>query len=264
MIENGNTPSCGGIGVDMKKALWVTSYSSGSHTRLIDHCTEAGISLVCIRTTSADLAGAIQKFSANNIEVYGWRWPAVLPGPHHAPHYYAKDEATYVAQTLIPAGLAGYIVDPESDGPGEVDDWNDAKHRQLAKDFCARIREAAPPGFHFGTTSGCEYPRNHSRIPWSEFVAASDALYPQTYWQSAAHGPVHGGTPLSSFGRGRAAWESIANGRPIIAIGGEISKASALEIREFGDLIRGRQEVAHFYADSSATPPAVLKAIGSI
>ncbi|MET0382498.1 MAG: hypothetical protein ABW032_03650 [Burkholderiaceae bacterium] len=250
----------------MKKALWVTSFGSGDFDRLLDHAMEAGVRLLCIRTTSKALPNFIEKFKEHGIDVYGWRWPAVVPGPHSAPHYFAAQEADYVATTLIPAKLAGYIVDPESDGPGQVDDWNDEKHDALARDFCSRIRKAAEKveGFHFGVTSGCEYPVNHKRIPWGAFVEAADAVYPQTYWRNSGSTAVHGGTPASSYDRGLAAWSRIARGKPVVAIGGELGSATPQEIRDFGNLVRDRQEVVHFYADSSATPPAIIKAIASI
>jgi hypothetical protein len=246
----------------MKKALWVTSFSAGSLDRLVDHCSEAGISILCIRTTSSALPKAISGFNKHGIAVYGWRWPAVVPD--RVPHHFATDEASYVVKTLIPAGLAGYIVDPESDGPGQVDDWNDTRHAQLASDFCAQIRAAAPEVFHFGTTSGCEYPRNHGQIPWAQFVEASDALYPQTYWRSDTNGSVHGGTPASSYALGQAAWGTIARGKPIVAMAGEIATALPQEILAYGELVKDNQEVAHFYADSPTMSPAVLKAIGSV
>lgn len=248
----------------MKKALWVTSFNSGAIDRLLDHCSEAAVELLCIRTTSSALPDAIGRFAEHGIDVYGWRWPAVVSGQHSAPHYFAKDEADYVANTLIPAGLAGYIVDPESDAPGDVDDWNDARHADLAAEFCKRIRDASTPGFHFGITSGCEYPRNHRHIPWTQFVAASDALYPQVYWRSSSSGAVHGGTPTSSYQRALGAWEAIANGKPIIAIGGELGLALPREIQEFGDLVRDKQDIAHFYSDFSDASPAVLKAISTV
>ncbi len=248
----------------MDKALWLTSFNGADVDRLLDHCAEAGVTLLCIRTTSSALPGAIASFAKQGIRVYGWRWPAVAPGPHTAPNYYALDEAAYVAGTLIPAGLAGYVVDPESDGPGQVDDWNDAAHAGLATEFCARIRAAAPAGFHLGVTSGCEYPRNHAQIPWTSFVAAADALYPQTYWRISTGDIVHGGTPSSSVAAGMAAWSRIAAGKPIVAIGGELDSVLPQEIRDFGALIAGKQAVAHFYADSQQTSPAILKAIGAL
>jgi hypothetical protein len=247
----------------MDKALWVVSFKAGDFDRLLDHANEANVTLLCIRTTSSALPAAIQQFGKHGVRVYGWRWPAVVPGPHSAPHYFAMDEAAYVVQTLLPAGLAGYIVDPESDGPGQVDDWNDATHAALAKQFCAQIRQAAPASFHFGVTSGCEYPTNHSRIPWKEFVAAADALYPQTYWRTGAV-PLHGGTPMSAYQRGTSSWSMIAQGKPIVAIGGELGAVTPQEIRDFGNLIGGKQPVAHFYCDSASTSPATLKAIASL
>lgn len=249
----------------MKRALWITSLNSGAIDGIIDRSSEAGVGLLCIRTTSSALPRAINAFKKRGLQVYGWRWPAVKPGPHSAPHYFAEDEAAYVAKVLIPEGLDGYIVDPESDGPGEIDDWNDTKHTALATGFCAQIRDAAPATFHFGVTSGCEYPINHTRIPWTAFVSYADALYPQTYWRSSTSGSILGGTPASSFTRGIAAWSKIANGKPIVAMAGELTVALPQEIREFGNLARAhKQDIAHFYADASGLSSAVIKAIATV
>jgi hypothetical protein len=245
----------------MQKALWLTAYGSGDFDKVLDRAHEAEATLLCIRTTSSALPAAIPKFRQKGISVYGWRWPAVVNKPYTAPHYFAMAEAEYVVSTLLPAGLDGYIVDPESDGPGQVDDWNDSQHIQLAIDFCAAIRDAAKPGFHFGVTSGCQYPTNHSKIPWAAFVAAADALYPQTYWRTG-HTPLHGGTPAAALAQGMTSWSTIAMGKPIVAIGGEIASVLPAEITDFGALILEKQSVAHFYADSAT--PAVLKAIAAI
>jgi hypothetical protein len=94
--------------------------------------------------------------------------------------------ADYVASVLIPAGLDGYIVDPESDKAGDNNDWNQTSLAPIAKEFCSTIRTAAQgKPFLFGTTSGCIYPSPQEKpnIPWSEFFGASDALYPQCYWR---------------------------------------------------------------------------------
>jgi hypothetical protein len=246
----------------MKKALWVESFGSGDFDRLLDHAQEADASLLCIRTTSSALPQAIPKFKAHQITVYAWRWPAVKDQPYKAPHYFADREAEYVVEKLIPAGLDGYIVDPESDRAGDPNDWNDSSHHDLAVRFCSTIRSAAPAGFHFGTTSGCEYPRNHAKIPWAAFVAASDALYPQAYWRNSK-GILHGGTPASSLALAKAAWSKIANGKPLIAMAGELDVALPQEVKDFCDLVRNDQGIAHFYVDSATTTGTILRAISA-
>ncbi len=256
----------------MEKALWDTSLESGNLGTLLKHARDTGCKLVCIRTTSSILPKAIAQFTAAGISVYGWRWPAVKQKLYHAPHYYALDEAHYVAKALIPAGLAGYIADPESDGAGQDNDWNSAEHAPLARAFCKQIKDAAPAGFHFGVTSGCEYPTGAPNIPWANFVAASDALYPQTYWRwldpkTGKPGPIHGGAPATAYARGVASWKTIAAGKPIIAIGGEIgvlSAAEAGELGQFAQLVVGHQPIVHFFSDSAAVDPTVLKAIAAL
>lgn len=256
----------------MKKALWETSMSKGSIDDTIKLATTVGADLVCIRTTSAALPAAIPLFHKHGIKVYGWRWPAVKPKQYNAPHYYALAEAGYVAGTLIPAGLDGYIVDPESDGAGEDDDWNSAAHKDLATQFCSIIKTAAAgSAFHFGVTSGCQYPTNHKQIPWAAFVEASDALYPQTYWRhidgkTKQPADVHGGTPAESLERATKSWSTIAAGKPLVAIGGEIGVLGDRpgDIKTFADLVANKQEFVHFYAASASTPPAVLDRIAKL
>src|SRR5271169_1520433 len=139
--------------------------------------------------TTLVLSGAIRRFHDKNIKVYAWRWPAVRQVETDSPHHYAIDEAEYVVETLIPAGLDGYIVDPESDSGRSLDDWNKSSLAPLARSFCDTIKAGAAAAgvdhFRFGVTSGCNYPSHAGKpdIPWSEFIGASDAVYPQTYWR---------------------------------------------------------------------------------
>jgi hypothetical protein len=141
-------------------------------------------------------------------------------------------EAKFVAEQCIPAGLDGYIVDPESDKKGDINDWNDKKHAQLAKDFCAVIKKAAGGRkFMFGTTSGCAYPdpTGKPNIPWAEFFPPSDSLYPQCYWRwTNSNGEVkniNGGTPDKAIDRALPAWKPKSLGKPIIPMAGEIDLA---------------------------------------
>jgi hypothetical protein len=184
--------------------------------------------------------------------------------------------ADYVASVLIPAGLDGYIVDPESDKAGDNNDWNQTSLAPIAKEFCSTIRTAAQgKPFLFGTTSGCIYPSPQGKpnIPWSEFFGASDALYPQCYWRMTVekHGKdvpldINGGTPAKAIARGMPAWKARANGQPIIPMAGEIDLNTAAEIAQYGqELKQSNLDEAHFYADIAdplkGVPPAVLGAI---
>src|SRR3954451_1745395 len=255
----------------LTKVIWTVAMDQAGEARLLQHAQTARAQIVCIRTTNSRLGDAIGRFLQQNIKVYGWRWPAVKPTPTSTTHYYAADEAAFVAQQLIPAGLDGYIVDPESDAAGAVNDWNDTSHAPLARAFCKTIKDAAPAGFHFGITSGCVYPRldNRPHIPWAEFVAASDALYPQTYWRMRdQHGQIkdiNGGSPDSAIDRGLDAWGRIAAHKPIVAMAGELELVTADELAAYGirTLHEGMAE-AHFYADSGEVPAGNLTAIAYI
>jgi hypothetical protein len=226
---------------------------------------------VCIRTSSPLLQTSIGYFHALGIKVFGWRWPAVVP-THSPPFYSAMDQANYVAHQLIPAGLDGYIVDPESDNDGGVNDWqrHDINGAQLAQAFCTTIKTAAAASGHpflFGTTSGCTYPTSQPGIPWGPFFAASDRVYPQTYWRARnKHDDpvnVHGGAPQSSMAMGLAAYAGAH--KPMMPMAGEIDCATPLEIAQYGALLaqHGITE-GHFYEFNHNVPPPVLAAIQAL
>jgi hypothetical protein len=249
----------------MTKVLWAVSMKTqAAKARILANAKAIGATHVCIRTDNVLLAGAIKPFHAAGLKVYGWRWPAVTPGPHTAAHYYAMDEAHHVTTVLMPAGLDGYIADIESDGPAHPDnDWDNASHATLAHDFCTAIKGAAPPGFHFGVTSGCRQPTGNPHIPWSVFAAAADALYPQAYWRAALDaGPtaIHGGSPAASHAKAKAAWGPIAAGKPLHCMAGEVHLATAAEIAAYGATLAAG-EARHFYCDDPAVTPALLAAM---
>lgn len=260
-----------------RKVLWIVSLEDdGDEAAFAQHAAAAGIDTVCIRTDSPQLPGIIGRYHQKQLKVWAWRWPGVVPS--HTGTYFALRQADYVASKLIPAGLDGYIVDPESDGPGN-NDWNDTSLAPLARQFCATIKQAARAQgrpFLFGTTSGCIYPSPQGKpdIPWDEFFGASDALYPQCYWRMSTGARVidiNGGTPTKAIARGMPAWKNRLNGtsRPIIPMAGEIDQVTAADIAEYGrQLQQSNISEAHFYADIAdphkSVPAAVLAAIKAL
>lgn len=253
-----------------RKILWIVGMTNQAvENRLRAHALAIGADGVCIRTTNASLPGAIGRFHAAGLKVYGWRWPAVVPtsGPNH---YNAVKEAQYVAAHLIPGGLDGYIADPESDAGSANNDWNRPGLAQLAHDYCHIIRQAAGPQFAFGVTSGCIYPTNRPNIPWAEFVAASHALFPQTYWR-ARLGPagaptdINGGTPAEAIARGIQSWAAIAHGKPVIPMAGEIDVCTPQELTAYGNRVKqlGINQF-HFYADLANVSQNRLAAMAAI
>jgi hypothetical protein len=262
-----------------RKVLWVVSMDNDQDEQLFaEHVDAAGIDTVCIRTTSPRLPAAIDRFHTAGKKVWAWRWPGIDPDQPTAkgPHYFAQLEADFVADHLIPAALDGYIVDPESDHAGDVNDWNDRRHAQLAMDFWARIKAKASPRFMFGTTSGCAYPSPAGKpnIPWAEFFGPSAALYPQCYWRMSVWDKVqkkdvpvdiNGGTPTRAIARGMSAWNQASMGKPVVPMAGEIDLATVAEIQEYGAQLRQLNlNEAHFYADLPAVKPEVLAAIKAL
>jgi len=256
------------------KVLWAVSMTAAQEATLAAHAKAAGANAVCIRTSNTRLAGAIGRFHALGIKVYGWRWPAAKP-IDSASHYYALDEADFVAGQLIPQGLDGYIADIESEADGRVNDWNNASFGPLATTFCSKIKTAAAAAglgaFRFGLTSGCAYPdlKMRPNIPWAQFGGASNLLLPQTYWRwtnGENHvEPINGGSPDAAITKGVDSWARIAAGKAIVPMAGELDVITAAEIAGYGARMAalGHDEL-HFYADANKIDPANLAAIAAL
>jgi hypothetical protein len=101
-----------------RKFLWIVNMNTdAAEKQFSKHALAIDATGVCIRTSSTRLPDAIKRFHDLGIKVYAWRWP---PSSNAG----AMKEADNVASNFIPAGLDGYIVDPESDGPGH---WSTTK-----------------------------------------------------------------------------------------------------------------------------------------
>lgn len=207
--------------------------------------------------------------------VYAWRWPAVRAQPQSSTHYYAIDEATYVAQTLIPLKLDGYIVDAESDPGSAVNDWNSGALAGLAGQFCSIITAAAEmaglASFKLGLTSGCNYPSAAGRpnIPWNAFSDAVDTLYPQCYWRwtnpsTGEPQNINGGTPSAAIKTGLAAWTPIAAGKPVIPMAGELNVLTPGELSAYATTALSLGDELHFYTDDTSVSDATMQLIYSL
>jgi hypothetical protein len=114
-----------------RKVLWIVNMNTdASETTFAKYALASGANTVCIRTISKRVLGAIARFKDLGMSVYAWPWPSVVPTR-------TRTKADLVAKELIPAGVDGYTVDPESDGPGP-NDWNQDGLDDLAADSAAR------------------------------------------------------------------------------------------------------------------------------
>jgi hypothetical protein len=232
----------------MRKILWIVD---GDKEGLLDRANYIRAQAVCVRTTNAWLKSSIQGIKGHGLDVYAWRWPSVDP-TSNVNHHYADDEAKFV-QDLIAEGLDGYIVDPESDDRRASDDWNDPSLADLANRFCDAIKlkgRQRNPRFLFGTTSGCDYPVLKPQIPWSIFLAHSDAVYPQIYW-APNYIRAKRTTPDAAWNIGMAAWNKIISARmPVHPILGEITVNKPSEIARFSQIMIEQKNAGevHFYA----------------
>jgi hypothetical protein len=251
-----------------EKILWtVFMRNAAEENKLLQHAQAAGATAVAVRTSNLRIAAAIGRFHAQGIKVYAWRWPACRTGST-LPHYYAIDQANYVANTLIPAGLDGYFPDIESDNDGGLNDWDRTGLGPLAAQFCTIIRDAAPQNFVLALTSGAGQPHNNPNIPWQQFVQGSDYLLPQTYWRmDTAQGPknINGGTPAAALARGDQHWAPIAAGRTVVPMLGELAVVTPAEIASYGALLVARGEKRlHVYTDTGGVQAAQLAAIAAL
>jgi hypothetical protein len=126
----------------------------------------------------------------------------------------------------------------------------------LANQFCDIVKLAgrkANKRFVFGTTSGCDYPVIKPKIPWSAFVAHSDAVYPQTYW-APNFKKAKRTTPDAAYKIGMDAWQAVVpQSMNMVPIMGEISTNKPDEINRFGEILAANGEAeVHIYTYSKA------------
>jgi hypothetical protein len=250
-----------------RKVLWIVNMNTPAvETAFSKHALAIGATAVCIRTSSRMFPDTIKRFHDLGMKVYAWRWPPASQAG-------AMKEANNVATNLIPAGLDGYIADPESDKAGTSNDWNRAELAPLAAQFCATIKGASGTSFVFGTTSGCSYPAPNMKpnIPWQQFFTASDVLLPQTYWRwtnpstGQSGQKINGGTPAAAIAKGVPAWKAKSLGKPIVPMAGEVDVVTPAEIGDYGTQLQtmGVTE-GHFYADNGKIPVPNLAAMKAL
>jgi hypothetical protein len=120
------------------KFLWIVDMNTEAvETSFSKHALAVNATGVCIRTSSKRFPDTIGRFHELGMNVYAWRWPPASSAG-------AQKEADFVAGKLIPKGLDGYIVDPESDKAGAANDWNRVICAPIAAAFCSTIKNAAP------------------------------------------------------------------------------------------------------------------------
>jgi hypothetical protein len=255
-----------------RKFLWIVDVQNQTDVaRLTSNAQTIGAFAVVVNTKNPLLNKAmIDQFHQLGIQVYGWRWPAVVPQPRSTTHYFALDEAQFVLN-LIADGLDGYIVDPEADDdPHASNFWNNSALKPLAAQFAATIRAAGGAQFHFGITSGCSYPNTNSRpnIPWQEFLAVCDAGYPQSYWRADLGGiiSINGGNPAAAIQRGMQSWQNVVPaGKSIIPMAGELKQITPDEIAAFGAAMAAQGITnLHFYTDEPGVPQANYAKIATL
>src|SRR5437868_902541 len=111
------------------KGLWVEDLDN-NQGRVLQHITDTGANLLCIRTTASSLEGLIPTYRQMGLKVYGWRWPHVFPRVKDDPAVWTS-EIKRVVHDLIPAGLDGYVFDIESDENKLPQDWDNPDYKPV-------------------------------------------------------------------------------------------------------------------------------------
>ncbi len=259
------------------KALWVEDLDTpAEQAEMLQQAAAIGANMLCVRTNSALLHGLIPTLKGQGFKVYGWRYPQTEntggnSSPNPPNNSYAPNEAAYVANTLIPAGLDGYIMDIESDDnktaphPWLDCDRTDRNLTQLATDYANTLKSAGANcgrSFVLGLTSHANAFNIYPGTPWKPFIDVSDVLMPQAYWRFDDGNCVteNGGTPTSAISISYADYSQWRV--PILPIGGEMKCSTGAEMTSFGQLIavKGITE-GHFYTSTDNIPQEVFAAI---
>jgi hypothetical protein len=265
------------------KVLWVEDFDTNAdQAQVLQQASATGATILCIRTISTKLAGLIPGLKVKGFKVYGWRYPqtedrGVANNSDSNPpnNSYAPKEAAYVINTLIKAGLDGYIMDIESDNdkkkPQPWRDWDrkDIDLTSLATNYANALRTAANNcgrPFVLGFTSHANAFNIYPGTPWKPFIDVSDVMLPQSYWRyldGATKTPENGNTPASAMDISYADYS--AWGKKIIPIGGEMSCCLPGEMKAFGALLaaKGITE-GHFYTSTDHIDPGVLAEIKAL
>ena len=239
----------GGVGQVREKVLWVVSYNSLS--QFIGRAVAANATAVAIRTTN-NMPLAIDAAHAANLKIYGWRWPSAKPGPLMA-------EADRAA-SFLDQGMDGYYVDPEGE-PGQPYDWNKPGLEQRARDFCARVKDAAGTK-PLGVTSHYRAAAIFPELPWEAFFQHADVLLPQAYWRVAG-GPVGHGDPAENYNRSINAWVQAGGEQAKIQpMAGELRSVTGSEITEYASAAQNAGiKGLHYYTDESGISGGVWDAV---
>lgn len=233
-----------------EKVLWVNEIHSVN--QFIQRAVGAKVTAVAVWTRNTqDMPAAIVAAHAANLKIYGWRWPSTNAGS-------AMAEADR-AVAFLNQGMDGYFVDPEGHQDAGLD-WDRANLDQLARDFCARVKQAAGTK-PFGVTSHYQAKQTFPNLPWKAFFDYADVLLPQAYWRST-DGHI-GTTPAQNYERSIQCWVQAGGDQAkIVPMAGELLQVNAAEINEHVAAAKNAGIGSlHFYTDEPGISSGVWDAI---
>jgi hypothetical protein len=239
-----------------RKFLWCTVVRRPD--LFLDHAQRMGAHGLVVRTDNGWLLRELPNLKRLGLTVYGWRWPSIVVAE--------AETETHRIRSLASAGLDGYVVDIEAhDNKLPHYNWDQPGLQPAAERFCENIQaiKSDYPTFHrFGFTGAARGARS-ARIPYAEFLASADVVYPQAYWYNTPLYP-HRRTPVKSFEYVIENWRTILPAaKPFIPILGNLPQCTPAEIGDaWENIVKARSMAeAHFYPYSDVTKSSIPESV---
>jgi len=149
--------------------MWqVDACEGGSIQAIVNRAMDVGLDFILLKIAdgtnryNGDVTSLVNALRAAGVCVWGWQY-TYGTNP--------EEEAKYAADRIKKFGLAGFVVDAESEYEG---------HPDLASRYMTALRSHLP-GVPIALSS-FYWPEMHSSFPWREFLSQCDLNIPQVYW----------------------------------------------------------------------------------
>jgi len=149
--------------------IWqVDQCEGGDSERIVNRALDVGLDFVLIKIAdgtnayNGDITALVNRLREVGVAVWGWQYTY---GDR------PEDEARYAAERMKKFGLAGFVIDAETEYEGKPD---------RATRYASTLRGLLP-GVPIALSS-FYWPEMHPTFPWREFLAHCDLNMPQVYW----------------------------------------------------------------------------------
>lgn len=172
--------------------IWKSKHIEGGDLgKIVQACTGMGLSWVALKIGDGidvryasfpeAMAEAVGAFRAAGIAVWGWHYVygglwLDKSGKVHVGGPSPAQEAAFAVRQVNELGLAGYIIDAESEW--KLTASGVASPGQRAATFMSKLQGIGAP------VALCSYrfPSYHPEFPWEAFLAGCELHMPQVYW----------------------------------------------------------------------------------